>query len=317
MAVLTSEYAAFSATDSDSIDADVLFSISWRNVFYPADSIETFRSHIFAVAPNQDTAETAPYHWGYDMGTVTLTYQDGDIDLNKIETKNGGIFYELGKRRPGGHGHHGHGRHGHREKDSNGSDIDTTSIPYYPRATYQFSNSGTDTIPAITIEATAPDELLAITSHLKGDSIDTSVDLLLTWNGGESSQPVIVAIKPGFHKEDRGSKDGHKGGKRGDKHGKPADGGDGYSHNGDPDKSFGDGKLKHHMFDEYALRYYLDSNSGTFTIPAADIQELLSEVEVSALAIEVKQLVTTENEANDLTYRVQFRLGDMIPVNVK
>ncbi len=182
LAVLNDEYANFTAVTDDSIDADVLFSINWRNMFYPVDSIEVLRSHIFAVSPSQDTTQTAPHHWGYDMGTVSLTYQNGTIDLNKIETRNGGIIYELGRRRPGGHGGHGgpkgHGGRGPGGRGNGGMNPgglspDTTTIPFYPGTVYEFSNTGSETIPALTVQATAPNELINITSHVKGDSIDS------------------------------------------------------------------------------------------------------------------------------------------------
>jgi hypothetical protein len=306
--VINDEYANFSAAASDSIDADALFSISWRNVFYPSDSIETMRSHVFAVAPNQDTSSSLPDKWGYDMGAVSLNYQSATIELSKIERENGAIFYELGKRRPGGR----KGRGGYKNhKNGDATTPDTTTIPYYPGGTYEFQISGSDDIAAATIQASAPAALLSINSHTKGDSIDSANDLTVSWIGGESSQTIIVALKPGFQK----NADGHKGGKKGKKRGRNRDGD--YTQSRDADRSFGGKGLKHRLFDEYALRYALDDNAGTFTIPAADIQQLLTDVSATALALEVKQLVTYETEENDQKYLLQFRLGDMVSLKVK
>jgi hypothetical protein len=255
LAVLNDEYANFTAGTMDSIDADVLFSINWRNIFYPPQNMEVFRSHIFAVAPDQDTSLTGPAHWGYDMGTVTLNYQDGDIDLNKTETRNGGFFYELGHRKPGGRGGPDGPRGHHGSEDISSSD--TVTIPYYPNSTYKFNVTGSGVIAAATVQATSPGELLTITSHAKDDSIDSANNLIVTWSGGESSEPVIIALKPGFHKRNH---DDRKGGKKGGKHGR-GNHGDEYSQDGDPDQSFGGPRLKHHMFDEFALRYYVENNT--------------------------------------------------------
>src|SRR5204863_8585470 len=59
---------------------------------------------------------------------------------------------------------------------------------------YQFEVSGSSKFSAFTTSLTAPAALINLTSPAKGDSISTSSDLVLNWNGGNASGGVLIVI---------------------------------------------------------------------------------------------------------------------------
>ena len=71
------------------------------------------------------------------------------------------------------------------------------------------------------------------------------------------------------------------------------------------------------MFGEYALRYLIENNTGEFTIPAEDIQEILAEVDTNSFRLEIMQMTATEINKDNLKYGVQLRIGDMIMLQIE
>jgi hypothetical protein len=295
LAVLNDEVANVSSVTDDPLTADGIFTISWNEFLLPGDSVLTLRSHVFAVAPDSDTLS----RWGLDMGDVALAYDAESVELNKIETVCGGIFYSLGTK-PLGPGRRGGGRHG------NAGQIvfnDSTTVPFLPSSDYTFTATGTDSFPALSLTATAPAGLITITAPAAFDSVSGSADLELAWTGGEAAQPIMVTVKPVIRPIGHGGR--HHGGHHGGPGVPP-----------DPAGSFGGPNMPHHLFSEFALRYVLDENTGAFTVPAADLVQLLTDYPATKLVLQVQQLVTSEITDDLGTFIMQFRLGDGVPVAV-
>jgi len=71
------------------------------------------------------------------------------------------------------------------------------------------------------------------------------------------------------------------------------------------------------LFGEFALRYLVDDNTGEFTIPAVDIQDVLANVDASGFRLEVMQMITTETEIENSKYIAQIRTGDMLMLKIE
>ncbi|MBC8179650.1 hypothetical protein H8E88_00870 [candidate division KSB1 bacterium] len=320
--ILNSEFAIMNAAGLVIEDADAVFSIGWKPFFNPVDSQLDYHSHVFAVAPNTDTTMNPHFRSGKDMGLVYLQYDGNNQELDKIERLRGGIFYSLGKDRPGKKG-------GPRHYAPEGEIVE---IPFIPGAAYSFEATGTDDFSPLTVEVVAPDNLIQITSPARGDSMNPENDLIVSWSGGVEGQNLVITLKPEFKhegfrgpQEDRGS---HRGGRqggsgRGGHGGPPESSGQGshgmgtpregnHGNNPRPEESFGGPGLEHHLFEEYALRYLVEDNTGEFTVPAADIQDVLAKVEAGGFRLEVMQMITTETEVEDSKYIAQLRTSDMM-----
>ena len=265
------------------------------------------------MAPNQESGDNVFIRAGLDMGDVNLHYDTSIIELNKIDVRNRGYFYEYGNKRGGRDGRMpGRGRGSMRPPQPQDN---FEEIPYIPGGTYKFEVYGTDKFSAITVEAVAPDNKIQITTPTAGDSIDANSELKVTWSGGLTDQNLVIILLPEMDRTKfRGRPPGaHRGGRQ---NGNRPPQGDQFD---PPDRrnSFGGQKLRHPMFSEYAARYVVEQNSGEFTFSADDIQKVLSHPHVKGLRLEVMQ--TSSNEINDgsAKYVVQFRSGDLIRLNIQ
>ena len=320
--ILNDEFAKMDAAGLIVEDADAVFSIGWKPFFNPVDSQLEKHSHVFAVAPNTDTTMNPHFRSGKDMGMVYLQYDGNNQELNKIEKRCGGIFYSLGEGRPGKKG-------GPQHRAPEGEVVE---IPFIPGATYSFEATGADDFAPVTVEVVAPNNLIHITSPARDEAMNPENDLVVTWSGGVEGQELIVVLKPEFEREGfRAPKEGRKsqrGGRqggpgRGGQGGPPEGAGHGSRGNGTPregdqgngprpEESFGGPELRHDLFEEYALRYLVENNTGEFTVPAADIQDVLSKVEAVGFRLEIMQLITTETDIENSKYIAQLRTSDMM-----
>ncbi len=325
--VLNDEFAKMNASGMVIEDADAVFSIGWKPFFNRVDSQLDYHSHVFAVAPNTDTTMQPHFRSGKDMGLVYLQYDGNNQELDKIERRRGGIFYSLGKGMPGK-------KDGPRHR---APENEIVEIPFIPGATYGFEATGADDFTSLTIEVVAPENLMQITSPVRGDSMNPANDLVVNWNGGVNDQNLVVVLKPEFKRRGfRGSDEGqgpNQGGRQGGQdrggHGGPPGGpgqgsrGMGAPHGGDqsneprPEESDGGPGLRHELFGEFALRYLVDDNTGEFTIPAVDIQDVLANVDASGFRLEVMQMITTETEIENSKYIAQIRTGDMLMLKIE
>ncbi len=291
------ELSSVNATQVDPEGKDAIFAIGWSKFFNPREEEVQERSNAFAIAPDTSNNNDGFHHrlGGKDMGTVTLDYGTGSVELLKVEMRNGGVFYNYGKRKPG------HPR-GMMHEDT--GEI-AEAIPFVAGQVYRFDATGSDAVPAISASVTAPTESLQITAPTAETTIDGS-DIVVTWQGGASDTPLMVGLAPAI---DRGAFERN----RGDGPGRGRFGGPqgrGFSGRNDHGQG-GPGRHAHLQF-----RYIVEDNTGSFTIPAADVQELLAVEGVKGALLQVRQMITAEFETGDLSYAVQLRAGDSVRLSV-
>ncbi|MEE9170889.1 MAG: hypothetical protein V3U73_14115, partial [bacterium] len=61
-------------------------------------------------------------------------------------------------------------------------------------------------------------------------------------------------------------------------------------------------------------RLILETNTGEYTIPAAEIQSLASESNVAGILVQVMQMNPQKIDEDDSTYLVHLRMGDQVIV---
>ena len=318
-------------------NVDAIFSLGWQQFYNPyEDAIQT-RSDAFAVAPTQDFAQRPPFRAGADMGSVVLRYNDAALELLKIQMRNGGVFYNYGRKMPGNPRGMMHDR-----------DFASDDIPFIPGGVYSFETTGSENFTPVTVQITAPTELLQITSPAMDAGIDSSADLDVTWQGGESTQPVVLSLMPISDRASypgRGGQSDHGNNGMGQDHGGngmgpgrggngmgPGRGGNGMGpgrggdHNGNGDdhsNGSGFGRGDHQGgpgfgqggFQGEHYRYVIEDNTGSFTIPAEAIAEVASMHGAQGIAIRVMQLITSEIDQDGAKYAVQIRTGDFVKVS--
>lgn len=300
---------------------DAVFSLGWHPFYNPREEELQIRSDAFAVALNSDTSLDRRHRAGKDMGTVTLQFSEGELELNKIELPNGGVVYNIGKRMHGrkggfggGKGHHGPGRGpgqgnqggfgpgnfggpqggkqggfgqgnvgGVRPIPPEGEDVNDVEIPFIPGDTYSFIASGSDDFTALTVSITAPAQALQITSPAQQGSVSATEALTVTWEGGAVDGKLVIGLLPVFNREDSQGPFGRRGprGRRGGFHEKPN-------------------------------RYEIETNTGEYTIPVEDIQTLASDENISGIIVQVMQMVQQETELDGAKYVSNIRTGDQV-----
>ena len=158
------------------------------------------------------------------------------------------------------------------------------------------------------VSITAPQALLNISSHVNGDQIDGSSDLTVTWDGGTADGGILIRLRPFFHPLGKGemTRDRFM---EGLKQGGPRH----EMWNGHGGEGFGGGKGFHRFPLLFARGYAqkLDSNPGTFTIPAAEVQSIINLFGTSEIAVIVSQMSPTTFENDGKSYTLLFRNGDM------
>ena len=280
-------------------DKDAIFSLGFSEYYDPFEETVKQRSDAFAVAPDSDTFAGPRSRAGKDMGTFTLTVNGTAIELHKIEMRNGGVFYNYGRRKPGNPRGEMHG--------DNGEVGD--AIPFLPGTAYRFETSGAGDFPALSLEITTPAAALEITSPAADASLDPSSDLVVSWQGGESSQKLMLSLVPIFDRSNfrgpgaRFSAQGSNGGPFG-------------GHRGGPGKRFGRSGMQPGQFHDLHQRYVIEENNGSYTIPASEIANLLAVEGVQGIAIHVSQLQAVEVEDGDAIYALIVRQGDSVRLSV-
>ena len=288
------EASSLEAAGVDVEGKDAVFSLGWSKFFNPREEEIQERSDAFAVAPDISLQGNEFRHrfGGKDMGDVSLSYGSESVDLFKVELRNGGIFYNFGKRRPGN-------PRGMLHED-NGEVSE--QIPFLAGETYRFDATGSDVFPAVSVEVTAPTDVLQITSPVADTDIDAA-GLDIAWQGGDAGQSLMVGLVPLV---DRGSfEERHR--DRGGRH-RGRGFGDRFSDSNGQD---GPGRNPHMHF-----RYVIDENTGSFSVPLEALAKLLDFEGLKGVLIQVRQLLTTEIQDGDATYAVQLRSGDAVSLNV-
>lgn len=193
-----------------------IFSIDWNN-FIGSDLMQIkapVSGNVFVIA--YDEIVDSSYfrrllRIGKDMGSVFLGYSETEIELNKIETPRGGIFYS--NFEPQVIGRHGRiGQVRNRANHSFGSQLQVIDfngpagnfipVEFISDTEYTFEINGNNDSSPFTVSMTSPLQLIKITSHRFQDEIDPASDLRLTWEGASDGQVIIrisipQILKPG------------------------------------------------------------------------------------------------------------------------
>jgi hypothetical protein len=228
------------------------------------------------------------------VGTVTLSYPGGAVDVTKRVTPDGRVLYEtFGKAR----------RH---------SSAVPVNIPFVAGGAYTFGVSGSEAFPAGVFQVTAPSSLLTITGRANGDPVAKDQDLTVNWTGGSTADSVLVRIVPHLRREQmqvREQRDGHDG--------SPGHmGGDGPK--GRREGPFMVGGPMEGMGPEFRRGIVvMAANTGSYTISAADLGSLLSGTEAAELMIGVTQVVRKSVTHNGTPLTILLRNGDRLVLQVK
>ncbi len=318
------EYSSMDAADENPEFKDAIFSIGWSTYYNPFDQTVADRSDAFAIAPDTsaDNQQFRRHLGGKDMGTVTLAYGSDSIELFRVEMRNGGVFYNYGKRRPGNPRGMFHGDNGEVGE----------AIPFVAGQTYRFDASGSADFPAMSAEIAASAQALQVTAPAAGTQIDGS-DLAVTWDGGATGGKIVVGLVPvmdrgTFERDHNGGQGGHggpnggNGGRMGGGHGGPMGGPMGGMVHGFGDR-FSGPSTNHDMEMDgpgqnahLHWMYVLDENSGSFTVPADDVQALLGMPGVKGALVQVRQMVTTDFDIAGRKVAIQLRAGDAVQVDI-
>jgi hypothetical protein len=167
-----------------------------------------------------------------------------------------------------------------------------SNIEFVPNTLYEFEVSGTASFAPLKASFTTPSALMSVTSHKDNDAVSASNDLTIKWTGGTTAGVVIRV-------------NAHRAFGPGGMHGR----GPGGRHGGPmvPPVGVGEG---------YIVK--LDTNPGEYTIPAAKIQEVLSNVQnITEIGVCVSQFTTTEISHSTGLYKLVMRNGDRRVLSVK
>jgi hypothetical protein len=163
-------------------------------------------------------------------------------------------------------------------------------LQFVPNTEYQFEVTGSDVFAPITITITSPAALMNITSPTFGEIINPAEDLTINWEGGNEGK-VGIRLMPDFR-----HRRGHDGGPGG-MHGGPG-----------PDQN---PRMDRVIF------IILDTNTGTYTFSAEQIQELLNGIPANGLRAEVSQMDFGEVEHENGTLHTAMRNGNSVMMRIQ
>ena len=285
------------------VDGRGLLAISWREMFNPG--CESTLTAGRAIAVGFDTAQISGLRRkAIDMGNVFVDYDSTHLELTKHTSHNGSVLYTSSA--------------GERDERSN--------IPFIGDAAYSFSITGSSGFSALTASITVPPALLNLTNPQKKDTVDSSIDLTLTWNGGNDSSGVVVAVAalppPFFGKAD----DDHDNNWKGDR-GENEDGGYGmfggmhhdHHDHGGPGGGFGmpPGGFPPMLDSTRAIIVKLNGNPRTYTVSGAALHSLLTRTGARHVSCSVSQIISNEVTHDGGTVLVAVRNGDGVIVRAK
>ena len=158
-------------------------------------------------------------------------------------------------------------------------------LEFIPNTDYQFEVTGSENFAPITITLTSPAALMNITSPAFGEIINPAEDLTINWEGGTEGK-VGIRLMPDF------------------RHRREHDGGPGGGHGGPgPDQN----PPMHRV-----IFIILDTNTGTYTFSAEQIQDLLNGIPANGLRAEVSQMDFGEVAHENGTIRTAMRNGNTV-----
>ena len=163
-------------------------------------------------------------------------------------------------------------------------------LEFIPNTGYQFEVTGSEYFAPITITVTSPAALMNITSPTFGEVIDPTQDLTITWDGGNAGKVgirLMPALKP---------RRGHDGGPGG------MHGGPGHGPNPPMDR---------------VIFVILETNTGTYTFTAQQIQEIINGIPADGLRAEVSQMDFIDVEHPNGTLHTAMRNGNSVMMRIQ
>jgi hypothetical protein len=260
------------------IEGDGVFSIGWNEVFRKFDDNSRIKGMAFAVVFGEQSTSSSRFPgYGLDLGTITINYANGEIELHKIQHDARGTAYSLFHRPFGG------------------SD---KLLEYIPSTEYQFVVSGSDSFSPLNVTLTSPESLINISNLAHGDDINASEDLTVTWEGGNADGQVAIRVMAHHNPFKRwGGPDG-KGGPGGK-------GGPRGHHPPHPGINKGD-----------VIIEVLDNNPGEYTISAETIQNLIGDTGADKLVVGVSQFDMSEIQHDGKTINTAMRNGNSVMLDI-
>ena len=158
-------------------------------------------------------------------------------------------------------------------------------LEYIPNTEYQFEVTGSEFFAPINITLTSPNALMDITSPVNGQVIDPTQDLTINWEGGKEGK-VGVRLMPHLRP--------HRG------------------HGGGPGR-MGE---NHPPFDRIIF-VILETNTGTYTFPAQQIQRILNGIPANGLMAEVSQMDLSEVEHENGILHTAMKNGSSVMMRIE
>jgi hypothetical protein len=159
-------------------------------------------------------------------------------------------------------------------------------LEFMPNTEYQFEVTGSENFVPVTITLTSPSALMNITSPTFGEFINPVEDLTINWEGGNEGK-VGIRLMPDF---------------------KPRKGHDG--------KRVGRGKYHKPPMDRMIF-VVLETNTGTYTFPAEQLQRILNGISADGLRAEVSQMDFGEIEHENGTLHTAMRNGNSVMTRIQ
>lgn len=166
-----------------------------------------------------------------------------------------------------------------------GSDV---LLEYIPNTEYTFNVSGSESFSPATITLTSPASLINITNHSFGDVIDPTQDLTINWDGGNLNGKIAIRVMGLFPPPSK-----IKGPKGKNMPPKPG------------------------PHPREAIVIVLETNPGTYTISAEQIQSLVSEMNAEKIVVEVSQFDIGGFEHDGKTLHTAMRNGASLVLGVQ
>jgi hypothetical protein len=174
------EASLLSAIGVDSSAAGGIFSIGWIHAIPPDGASSIVIGQALAVGPSISQTGTQPHGGGVDMGIVTLHAAGTLISLVKHTAPNGGVSYDYAPQP---------------------NNLASDSLSYVTDGAYAFNATGSSKFSAFATSLTAPPSLVSITGPSTQQAVDHTNGLTISWSGGFSNGVVLLslglAMKPG------------------------------------------------------------------------------------------------------------------------
>jgi hypothetical protein len=271
-----------------SVDTNTaVFSINWRKFFDATSKTSTLVGRAYAVGPVINNS-----HGGVDMGSVYLNYNSIHLALQKQTDRRGSVAYSTFEGRCDSAAY--------------------TNVDFVPGGSYQFEATGSTNFSALKASIAAPTALLAFQGISNGATISPTNDLVLTWNGGASSEPVLLTVaampSPGGARMPGPDSLHGPGGPphRNRPHGADEMDDSEFDGGGFGPPNIGDPPMP--IDSSRAIIVLLTNNPGTYTISAAALQALVSKTKSTEIDCMVSQ-VSKVVQAHD-TGSVKLVIGN-------